>query len=92
MNNLKTTCGDIESFTQIRKPKPKPKPKPKNIELVSLNLAAEYRRSINTESQLFICFKNTDLKFKIELSVYNKRRKKLLNYTESIRKRIDTNF
>ncbi len=37
-------------------------------------------------------FKNTDLKFKIERSIYNKRPKKLLNYTESIRKRISAMF
>lgn len=85
LNNLKITCGDIESFTQIRKPKLE------NLELVSLNLTAEYM-FINTELQLFRCLKNTSLEFMIERSVYNKRRKKLLNYTESIRKRISEMF
>jgi len=47
LNHLNKTCGDIESFTQIRKPKLS------NLELVSLNLTAEYM-SINTELQLFI--------------------------------------
>lgn len=46
LKNLKKTCGDIERFSQIRKPKLN------NIELVSLNLTAEYM-SINTELQLF---------------------------------------
>lgn len=85
LNNLKITCGDIESFTQIRKPKLD------NLELVSLNLTAEYM-SINTELQLFRCLKSTYLESMIERSVYNKRRKKLLNYTESIRKRISEMF
>ncbi len=48
--------------------------------------------SINAYLQLFRCFKNTDLEFKIERSVYNKRHKRLLNYTESIRKRISEMF
>ena len=48
LNNLKLTCGDINSFTQIRTPKLN------NLELVSLNLTAEYI-SINTEVQLFRC-------------------------------------
>ncbi len=47
---------------------------------------------INTESQLFISLKNNDLEFNIERSVYNKRSKKLLNYTESLRKRISEMF
>jgi hypothetical protein len=46
LNNLKTICGDIESFNQIRKLN--------NLQLVSLNLTAEYM-SINTELQLFRC-------------------------------------
>ncbi len=35
LDNLKITYGDIESFTQIRKPKLE------NIELISLNLTGE---------------------------------------------------
>lgn len=85
LNNLKTICGDIESFNQIRKPKLN------NLQLVSLNLTAEYM-SINTELQLFRCLKSTYLDLMIERSVYNKRRKKLLNYTEAIRKRISQMF
>jgi len=41
LNNLKTTCDDIESFYQIRKPKLS------NLELVALDVAAEYM-PINT--------------------------------------------
>lgn len=85
LNNLKNTCNDIESFSQIRIPKLS------NLELVALNLTAEYM-SINTELQLFRCLKATCLESKIERSVYNKRRKKLFDYTESIRKRISEMF
>ncbi len=85
LNNLKLTCGDINSFTQIRTPKLN------NLELVSLNLTAEYI-SINTEVQLFRCLKGSYLETKIERSVYNKRRRKLFDYTESIRKRLSERF
>jgi hypothetical protein len=85
LNNLKTVCSDIESFPQIRKPKLG------NMELVAINLTAEYM-SINTELQLFRCLKGTYLESMIERSVYNKRRKKLFEYTESIRKRLSETF
>ncbi|MCP3680317.1 MAG: IS982 family transposase [Gammaproteobacteria bacterium] len=85
LNHLKATCQDIESFHQIRKPKLG------NLELVALNLTAEYM-SINTELQLFRYLKGTCLEPMIERSVYNKRRKKLFNYTEAIRKRISEMF
>lgn len=54
LNNLKITCSDIDSFTQIRKPKLS------NTELVALNLTAEYM-SINTELQLFRKLQSTYL-------------------------------
>ena len=85
LNNLKLTCEAIDSFTQIRTPKLS------NLELVSLNLTAEYM-SINTELQLFRFLKGTYLEPLIERSVYNKRRKKLFGYTESIRKCISEMF
>ena len=85
LNNLKLTCKDINSFAQIRTPKLS------NLELVSLNLTAEYM-SINTELQLFRYLKGTYLESMIERSVYNKRRKKLFDYTESIRKCISQMF
>jgi len=85
LKNLKNTCRDIESYQQIRKPKLS------NLELTAINLTAEYM-SINTELQLFRCLKNTYLETMIERSVYNKRRKKLFDYTESIRKRLSEFF
>ena len=62
-----------------------------NLELVSLNLTAEYI-SINTEVQLFRCLKGSYLETKIERSVYNKRRRKRFDYTESIRKQLSEMF
>jgi len=85
LNNLKATCADIESFHQVRTPKLS------NIELVAINLTAEYM-SINTELQLFRYFKGTYLQTMIERSVYNKRRRKLFGYTEAMRKRLSEMF
>ena len=48
--------------------------------------------SINTELQLLRHIKGTYLESMIERSVYNKRRKKLFDYTETIRKRISEMF
>lgn len=47
---------------------------------------------IGTELQLFRCFKGTCLEPMIERSVYNKGRKKLFDYMESIGKRISEMF
>lgn len=85
LKNLEITCGDIESFKQIRKPKLS------NLELIAVNLTAEYM-SINTELQLFRCLKGTYLEAMIERSIYNKRRRKLFDYTEIIRKRLSEKF
>ena len=83
--NLNETCGDIKSFSQIRKPKLS------NLQLVALNITAEYM-SISTELQLFRYLKGTYLEDKIERSVYNKRRRELFDYTEKIRKRLSEKF
>lgn len=85
LDQLQNTCSDIVDFPQIRKPKLS------NLELVALNLTAEYM-SINTELQLFRAIKATVLERKIERSVYNKRRRKLFDYTEKIRKRLSEKF
>jgi hypothetical protein len=78
-DKLTKICSHIESFSQIRQPKLS------NIELVALNLTAEYM-SYNSELQLFRTVKGTELEDKIERSVYNKRRRKLACYIEKIRK------
>lgn len=85
LRHLKNTCNDITSFHQIRTPKLS------NIELVAINLTAEYM-SINTELQLFRYLKGTYLESMIERSIYNKRRKKLFDYIELIRKRLSSKF
>ena len=81
LKKLKITSEDIESYLQIKLPKLS------NLELVAINLIAEYM-SINTDLQLFRCLKGSYIEPLIERSVYNKRRKKLFGYTEAIRKRI----
>ena len=85
LDYITKSCADIETFTQIRTPKLS------NLELVALNLTAEYM-SINTELQLFRCLKGTYLSVRIERSVYNKRRRMLCDYTEKIRKRLSEKF
>ena len=85
LENLKRTCGDIKSHGQVRKPKLG------NMELVALNLTSEYM-SINTELQLFRAIKGTYLEGRIERSVYNKRRRRLFDYMEAIRKRLSGAF
>lgn len=85
LKHLKETCGDIKSFYQIRTPKLS------NLALTGMNLTAEYM-SINTELHLFRCLKGTYLESMIERSNYNKRRKKLFDYTEAIRKHLSEKF
>lgn len=85
LKNLEITCGDITSYSQIKTPKLS------NLELVAVNLTAEYM-SIHTELQLFRYLRGTYLEAMIERSVYNKRRKRLFNYIETIRKRISEKF
>lgn len=74
-----------ESFlTQIRKPKLK------DIELIAMNLTAEYL-SIDSECQLFRVI-SEDLKSKIERSVYNRRKRKLFSSIEFIRNELSKKF
>ena len=62
LKHLRITCSDIPSFYQKRIPKLS------NLELVTVNITAEHM-SINTELQLFICFKGACLEPMIERSV-----------------------
>jgi len=79
LNTLQKTCSHIKSFEQIRKLKLS------NIELMALNLTAEYM-IYDTELQLFRAMKENYLENKIERSVYNKRRRKLSSHLEKIQK------
>ena len=78
LDTLQKKCSHIECFYQIRKPKLS------NLELIALNLTAEYM-SINTELQLFRCLKNSPLEHKIERTVYNRRKRRLFPFLELIR-------
>ena len=65
LEKLTKNCSNIEYFSQIRKPKLS------NLELVAINLTAEYI-SYNSELQLFRAIKGTELENKIERSVNGK--------------------
>src|SRR5690606_11563835 len=68
----------FDCFQQIRPPKLS------NLELVCINLTAEYM-SIDSECQLFRFIKSTVLQDKIERSVYNRRKRRLFEFIEKIR-------
>lgn len=76
---------DSEIFTQIRKPKMS------NIELVAMNLTAEYM-GIDSECQLFRVIQGSKISELIERSVYNRRRRRLFNLIENIRKQLASFF
>ena len=80
LKELTKTCSHIESFSQVRQPKLS------SLELVALNLTAEYM-SIDSEYQLFRMLpkKLYDL---IERSVYNRRRRKLFFHRQRLQKMI----
>ncbi|KAA6334643.1 hypothetical protein EZS27_017065 [termite gut metagenome] len=85
LKELTNICSHITSFKQIRQPKLS------DLELVALNLTAEYI-SYNSELQIFITIKGTYPDSKIECSVYNKRRRKLFDYTGKIRQCLSEKF
>lgn len=61
------------------------KPKLSDLELITLNITAEYM-GINSEYQLFRDLAGTPLEGMIERSVYNKRKRKLFEGIEKIRR------
>jgi len=67
------------------------KPKMSDLELVSLNVTAEYL-SIDSEYQLFRQLIGTELENKIERSVYNKRKRKLFPFLEKVRQTLAEKF
>lgn len=85
LKELTKNCSHIISFKQIKHPKLS------NLELVAVNLTAEYM-SINTECQLFRALVGTELEYKIERSNYNKRRRKLFYFIEEVRKCLSSKF
>lgn len=78
LKELTKTCHHIKTSKQIRIPKLS------DLELVALNITAEYM-SINSELQLFRVISGTELENKIERSIYNKRKRRLVFYIEKIR-------
>lgn len=95
MNNFKANYDKIlEVLTSITKTeqflKQKRKPRLKDIELIAMNLTAEYM-SIDSECQLFRVLPSS-LKIKIERSVYNRRKRKLFFAIEFIRKELSNEF
>jgi hypothetical protein len=82
LQDLKVNC---DVFCQIRKPKLS------NLEIISMNLTAEYM-SIDSECQLFRLIHGSYLEEQIERSVYNRRKRKLFGQLEEIRMKLSTIF
>ena len=82
LKELTNTCKYITASKQIRLPKMS------DLELVALNLTAEYM-SINSELQLFRCISGTELEGRIERSVYNRRKRKLFPYIEKNQRNLE---
>ena len=85
LSNLQELEVDFNVFKQVRKPKLN------NMELIAMNITAEYM-SIDSECQLFRVISGTYLQGLIERSVYNKRKRKLFSVLEDVRKSISRNF
>ena len=85
LKNLQELPIDSQCFVQIRKPKLS------NIELIAMNLTAEYM-SIDSECQLFRTISGSYLEDLIERSVYNRRKRKLFSLTEQIRQKLASSF
>ena len=85
LKNLQGFPIDPYCFVQIRKPKLS------NLELIAMNITAEYM-SINSECQLFRIIPDSYLDDLIELSVYYRRKRKLFSLTEQIRQKLTCSF
>lgn len=85
LKNLNDIEIETDVFPQIRKPRLS------NIEVISMNLTAEYM-SIHSECQLFRVISKTYLEGLIERSVYNRRKRRLFGLMESIRQYLASKF
>ncbi len=95
MNNLNANYERIlEVLRKISKdqllPYQRRKPKLSDLELISLSLTAEFM-GIDSENDLFRKLPN-DISHKIERSVYNKRRRKLVKHLDKIRLKLASHF
>lgn len=66
-------------------------PKLSDIELISMNLTAEYM-GVDSECQLFRTIDKLEISNKIERSVYNKRKRKLYPFIEELRLKLSSQF
>jgi hypothetical protein len=85
LKHLQSLNISIDSFRQIRKPKLG------NIELIAMNLTAEYM-GIHSELQLFRDIQSTSLEGLVERSVYNRRKRALFLQIEQVRKSLAKDF
>ena len=95
MNNLNLNYERIlEVLQKISKeqllPYQRRKPKLSDLELVSLSLTSEYM-GIDSENDLFRKL-HLRISSKIERSVYNRRRRKLSDYIDTIRLKLASSF
>ena len=85
LTSLKSIELEEGVFPQIRKPKLS------NLEIIAMNLTAEYM-SIISECQLFRVISKTYLEGQIERSVYNRRKRRLFGLMETIRQYLASRF
>jgi len=95
MNNLNANYERIlEVLQKISKDQllayQRRQPKMSDLELISLNLTAEFM-GIDSENDLFRKLPKT-ISSKIERSVYNRRRRKLVSYIDNIRLKLASRF
>lgn len=85
LKHLQELDISFDCFKQIRSPKLS------NLEVVCINLTAEYM-SIDSECQLFRLIESTTLHGDIERSVYNRRKRRLFPYIEKVRLKLAQAF
>ena len=85
---LKVLRSNISSDTFIIQNR---KPKISDIELVAIDLTAQYM-SIDSEHQLFRVLKSINFENLIDRTVYNRRKRGLINYIDEIRMTLSEKF
>ncbi|ANI88781.1 transposase [Arachidicoccus ginsenosidimutans] len=96
MSNLRASyeliLKELRKITESENMYYKPiRPQLSDIELISLVILAEFK-SIDSERQLFREIEELGIASKIERSVYNRRKRKLFPYIESLRKKMAQKF
>lgn len=84
--NVLLTVNNNSNYLTQRRP-----PKLSDIELVAMNLTAEYM-GIDSECQLFRTIDKLEISDKIERSVYNRRKRKLSPFVEELRQKLSSKF